>query len=227
MVTRNTTYTELATNEVSTPKQLKTLSDRLRYALERKHLRKSDLARELGVKHQVIQYLCENNAKHSKFSYQLADILGINPSWLISGHGPFEIIEHNQTASRAIPILNKDQIIALANQSLTLDDPSLKTTTTDLEGANDYFSYEINDQSMFPRIEQGTSVTILLSQTPKAGDIVLAYIRDTSEVICRQYAYEKNKKVELIPYNKKSFKTLLFNRNDKILGIVKEAKWKL
>ncbi|MCX7125382.1 MAG: helix-turn-helix transcriptional regulator, partial [Gammaproteobacteria bacterium] len=67
-----------------------TLSDRLQHALEITGMKKADLARAIDVQPQTIQHLCNGNVKSSRFTFELATVLGLNTTWLATGEGtPF------------------------------------------------------------------------------------------------------------------------------------------
>lgn len=65
---------------------MKEYSDRLTYALEKREITQSELARKIGVKPQAIQYLCQKG-KRSVHTNKICEILHINPAWLTEGIG--------------------------------------------------------------------------------------------------------------------------------------------
>ncbi|WP_454708684.1 LexA family protein [Delftia acidovorans] len=67
-----------------------TLAERLRRAMDRASMHsQSELARNVGVKPQAIQYLLDpkNNATGSKHLAKIAEVLGVNAVWLATGSG--------------------------------------------------------------------------------------------------------------------------------------------
>jgi len=73
-------------------KMINKYSERLNYALEKREMSQSELARRVGVKPQAIQYLCREGTK-SVHSVKIAEILNINAKWLTDGVGDMEALE--------------------------------------------------------------------------------------------------------------------------------------
>ncbi len=64
-----------------------TLGDRLGRVLQERSLSQSELARQVGVRPQAIQYICDKKAKRSSFVAEIAEALNISPFWLATGKG--------------------------------------------------------------------------------------------------------------------------------------------
>ena len=200
---------------------LKTLSDRLRYALQRRDVRKADLARKIAVKHQVIQYLCSRNVKHSKFAYHIAEALNINPDWLIAGEGPFETTHLNSPIENtAIPLLTPPQFPQL------LDTTAKLQTEQVIYGDNDFdnpFALQMRDKSMYPRLEEGTLLIFERDTIPQHGGYVLAHLNDTQDFVIRQMEINGEETV-LAPLNIKTYRDITLSKKDQILGVLKEIR---
>ncbi|RLV60402.1 XRE family transcriptional regulator [Parashewanella curva] len=67
-----------------------TFGERLEYALMQLHVSQAELGRRSGVSQQSINYIVQKKLDKSKFAFQLADCLDVNPSWLLHGVGRFE-----------------------------------------------------------------------------------------------------------------------------------------
>ena len=78
-----------------------TFGERLDYALRTLHINQSELSRRSGVAQQTINYIIQRKLSQSKFAYQIADALSVNPTWLVHGFGRFE-----SSFSRDTPIIN-------------------------------------------------------------------------------------------------------------------------
>lgn len=202
--------------------RLNTLSDRLRYALERKQIKKSELARKIGVKHQVIQYLCDRNVKNSKFAYHIAEALNLNADWLIAGEGPFETTHAQPSnAPNAIPLLAPNQLNSLlSNHGLQASEYIYGSD--DLSGA---FAMHMKDQSMYPKVEEGALLIFEAKDNAPNNALVLAYLADTKDFVVRQLVLDKNQQT-LNPLNIKGYKATSMSQGDKILGVVKEIRMK-
>ena len=67
--------------------ELINLSSRLNYSLQLTGTKKADLARAIGVKPQVIQFLCSSETQSSRFTFEIATALGLSTRWLATGEG--------------------------------------------------------------------------------------------------------------------------------------------
>jgi phage repressor protein C with HTH and peptisase S24 domain len=66
---------------------MKTLSERLKVALEAAKMSQEQLAQRVGVSQPAIAKLVSGKTKSSRKSLEIALALGINPAWLVSGKG--------------------------------------------------------------------------------------------------------------------------------------------
>ncbi len=66
---------------------LRTLQDRLKWALREKAMSKAELARLLGVRASTIQDLTNGQTKRSTRTVEIANILGVSSQWLATGKG--------------------------------------------------------------------------------------------------------------------------------------------
>ena len=66
---------------------LDTLSDRLNFAINKMGIKKAELARQIGIQPQTLQYLCDSKANASKFTFEIATVLGVDTKWLATGNG--------------------------------------------------------------------------------------------------------------------------------------------
>lgn len=80
----NDVYKSFCNNE-----NMRKYSDRLKHALDIRELSQSELARQVGIKPQAIQYLCREGTR-SVHSVKIAEILNINAKWLTDGVGNME-----------------------------------------------------------------------------------------------------------------------------------------
>ncbi|TAK78570.1 MAG: XRE family transcriptional regulator, partial [Gammaproteobacteria bacterium] len=86
------------------------LSERLRYALKILNVTQTELARRINVKPQVIQYLCAGNSQKSKFTFEIAEALNIDFSWLATGKGVTPEKMGAAKHERVIPLLSFNQV---------------------------------------------------------------------------------------------------------------------
>ena len=64
-----------------------TLGDRLGRVLKERGMSQSELARQVGVRPQAIQYICNKKAKRSAYVTEIAWILDVSAIWLAIGKG--------------------------------------------------------------------------------------------------------------------------------------------
>lgn len=67
-----------------------TLAQRLRYARERMGLSQSELARRTGLRPQAIQFIEAGRVQRPRNLLDLAQVLAVNPEWLLFGRGTVE-----------------------------------------------------------------------------------------------------------------------------------------
>lgn len=68
-------------------------AERLLFAIKRKGMNQTELARRIGVKQQSINYLCnlKGSQTGSKHTPEIARVLGVKADWLASGKGQMEL----------------------------------------------------------------------------------------------------------------------------------------
>lgn len=221
-------------------KDLKTLSERLKYAMEilpPKKIKGVDLARAVGVKPpSVSDWLSgksktmegENLLKASKF-------LGVNPNWLASGAGQIinknskdqdsSNISFNDLNLHKIPIL--DYVQAGLWHEVAYDGIIPHSYTyTDYLGSNSdsVFSVIVKGESMEPDFREGDMLIVDGSISPKPGCFVIAQ-NGSHEATFKKYrvnSYDEFGRdvFELVPLNS-DFPTLSSLNNEiKIIGVV-------
>jgi len=71
-----------------------TFATRLKYARERAGLSQSELARRIGIKPQSIQYIESGSTQKSRYTLEIANVLGVSVEWLVYGEGSSEPTEN-------------------------------------------------------------------------------------------------------------------------------------
>lgn len=211
--------------------KLKTLSDRLLYALEITETRKADLARAIDVQPQTIQHLCHGNVKSSRFTFELATALGLNTTWLATGEGqPF--ITDNEPKNqffddyKIIPVLESEQLISLArkntfNETTTSEWAALKTKESNV------FCVIMHDSSMSPSIPKGAKLFFKkLTKKEALNGIVIAYLPSFDSILIRDYQ-QKNNSICLSPKNKTLFREIELPTDAVIFGLAIECQFSI
>lgn len=223
-------------------KDLKTLAERLRYAMEvlpPKKIKGVDLARAVGVKPpSVSDWLSgksktmegENLLKASKF-------LGVNANWLASGNGSPKEDQQNIKSDEISNILfrdlhlNKIPVLDYVQAGLWHEvsyDGIIphSYTYTDYLGTNadSVFCVIVQGESMLPEFQAGDLLVVDASLAPKPGSYVIAQ-NGSHEATFKKYrvcAYDEYGRdiFELVPLNK-DYPILSSQTNEiKIIGIV-------
>jgi phage repressor protein C with HTH and peptisase S24 domain len=205
-----------------------TLSERIKYALARKGIRKIDLAKKMGVKHQIIQYLCEREVKSSKFTPLIAEALEVNLEWLSTGKGAFEkAFAGGQSSTYDIPLLDEEGIKYLLETKQLPDNKYIKRfvpSFTKIEDPQACFAFLITDTAMLPVFPKGSLVFIDRNRKLKDDLYGLFYI-ENKDIVLRKIKKEEDR-VTLIALNELLYKNIIFSENDIFIGIVTEIRWK-
>lgn len=210
--------------------KLKTLSDRLMYALEITGMKKADLARAIDVQPQTIQHLCHGNVKSSRFTFELATALGLDTTWLATGEGkPF--ISDNPKNNlfddhKIVPILNAEQLLSITNKKIVDETISSEQTTLKTKESN-VFCTIMHDTSMSPTIPKGAK--LFFKKTTKKENlsgIVIAYLPSFDSILIRDY-HEKNNSVFLSPKNKTLFREIELPTDAVIFGLAIECQFSI
>jgi SOS-response transcriptional repressor LexA len=212
--------------------ELANLSDRLSHALKTLQITQADLSRQINVKPQAIQYLCNSKAKKSGFTYEIADALGINSTWLATGEGSMISEDDPKTkliqSQKRIPVIKWLDIGKWVDQGLrnTMQIHDNEWILISSETSDRCFALRLHDKSMFPRFDLNTILIIDPDRSPQHKNFVIVRINKTEEILFRQY--EKiNSVIRLNPMNTEIYKTITLKNEDIIHGVMVEARWQL
>lgn len=222
LVTNYQTYQDI---DAAEHRPLNNLSDRLVYVLQWRNISKADLAKQLGIKHQVIQYLCNGKAKQSRFTFEIADALGVNPDWLATGQGWITNTENQQFVDEdRVPVYEMEDILKAAQKQKNFSNLApTSSIKTDSIGCNKAIAFYLQDQAMYPSFSLNTLLIFDMVKNADEDDYVLAYLHDTEELVFRQLAYS-DEAIILKPFNSKSYKSRELTSPDALIGVLKEAR---
>jgi len=207
----------------------KNLSERLRFTLKILGISQTELANRIDVKPQIVQYLCQGKAEKSKFTFDIAEALNVDVSWLATGKGVAPCISQLRKNTKTIPILTFNQIREGKIYKRKFDPMRVTSWIPIKEGiSQDSFAIVLNDKSMMPRFDLDTIViidpTVDAYQTQQKNKFVLAYLAEEDFLVFRQLHINDNVK-SLIAHNNNLYKNVLLKDEDIILGICTEARW--
>jgi phage repressor protein C with HTH and peptisase S24 domain len=195
-----------------------TLSYRLCYIMRLKRIGQSELAGLIGVKAQVIQYLCSKNIKSSRFTYEIAEALGVSHTWLAVGEGPVFPLKDSDDDQKyyKIPIIQWEHLSNYKEKGLgSLGD--VKFVFSNVGSKTNVCALTLDDNAMSPRFESGTIVIIDLNEEPVNNDFVVAKIAKYNMCVFRQLKIGNETKL-LIPFNHGIYKDLILDRDDVVFG---------
>ena len=209
---------------------LENLSDRLNFALDQTATKQIDLARAIGVKRQIIQYLCTSKTQSTRYTFEIATALGLNTRWLSAGEGEMFVRDDPKQqflkTYKSIPVLNTD----------TLRDVFLYKNHIKNETINEWlplktedensFAIKMIDSSMEPNFPIGSFVFIKECPNEKlsAHKFVFAYLVKFDTFIIRELV-ENNSTKHLLPKNNELFNEINVTDEVHILGVVTDCYW--
>lgn len=123
-------------------KNMNTFAERLKIAIAKRGISQTEAARLCGIAQQSLNYIIANNLNSSKLAPQIASSLGINPEWLILGHGKFE-----ENKIYELPIIHSPYMLKKFVQK-ELDANSLDCITINIDLGDLAFAYILETRKM-------------------------------------------------------------------------------
>jgi SOS-response transcriptional repressor LexA len=207
------------------PETMSPLGKRIKDVLREKGITQAELARLVGTKQQTISYIVsdQNPAQTSRYATKIAEVLGVNPSWLQTGdgdrHDPSVPIRVGNVVVRSVqvPILLSADVPLFLEGKPTSNQGLLMT---DSASAGVSFALELAGNSMAPTFKEGDRVVIDTSLKPEPGDYVAAMAGDV--ILFRRYR-QRQSGFELVPENQ-DWETLSSNDDIRIVGVMTEHR---
>lgn len=202
------------------------LGTRVKQMLKEKGMTQAQLARLVGTKQQTISYICneEHPATTSRYSSKIAEILGVNPTWLATGQGhPYDQtvpihVEGVSVRATQIPLLTASEVPAFLSGSHEQRGGAVVTDRVHSPGA---FALAIEGESMTPRFKEGDTVVIDPMILAEPGDFVAALLNCGAMAFRRYRA--RHPGFELIPENS-DWDSILSEDVKKIIGVMVEHR---
>lgn len=204
------------------------LGARIRQVLSEKNLTQAQLARLVGVKQQTISYICatDSPASTSRYATKIAQVLGVNPSWLQSGEGGqhdpsvrIEVEGVELTVRRVSLVASRDVPALLEGRDAFVKKAGLMT---DANTGPKAFAVEIEGDSMRPLFRPGDRIVVDPDLTPEPGDFVVAQVQGA--VTFRKYRARADAEFELAPMNDDWPVVKSDNDFVKVLGVMVEHR---
>ncbi|MCA0404162.1 MAG: helix-turn-helix transcriptional regulator [Proteobacteria bacterium] len=217
---------------MNTETTLENLSARLNHALEHCKMKKADLARAIGVKPQVIQFLCNSQTQSSRFTFEIAIALGLNAQWLATGEGTMLVIDDPKqqflTTYKKVPLLDSSNLERFFLEQKPINTDEVRTWLPLNTEDNGTIAIKMLDMSMAPALPMQSVVFIkkISEEHFKNYKFVLCFSHKFNSFLVRELGF-KDGKTFLIPQNKEFFKEIELNDDLKILGVVTDCFWHL
>lgn len=210
---------------------LNNLSGRLNYALEILGTKKADLARAINVKPQTIQFLCNSQTQSSRFSFEIATVLGLSTRWLATGEGDMYDDEKKNNFSQnyqKIPLINSDILKDSILRNLPIKHEVIENWIPLKTNDEDIFAINMPDSSMEPYFPMGATIFIknCFNKDLHGNKFVFSYLGKFDTFVVRELI-NRNSELLLVPKNLELFKEVSVNDDIRIIGIVTDCLWHL
>lgn len=217
---------------MNTETTLENLSARLSHALTLCKMKKADLARAIGVKPQVIQFLCNSQTQSSRFTFEIATALGLNVQWLATGEGTMFVTDDPKqqflTSYKKVPLLDTPHLEAFFLQDKAISEHEINTWLPLVTDTEDMVAIKMADMSMAPALPMQSVVFIkkVPEEQFKNYKFVLCFSHKFNSFLVRELSFSAGKTF-LVPQNKEFFKEIELNDEIKILAVVTDCFWHL
>lgn len=198
---------------------MSTLSERLKLAIERAGVSKSDLAKACGVKPASVSDWLSGKSKSMRapVAQKAADFLGVSVLWLSTGEGS---PDSDSNVSPARLRLKKIPLITFAQAGCITENGQIRDRNLCIEHGDfilvdedmpdDTIAVVVEGDSMEPEFHEGDIIVIDPTSSPSPGDFVVAsricQFSDSIESTFKKYRpkqYDENGNLEydLVPLN--------------------------
>ncbi len=208
----------------------KVIGQRIRHMRKERHMRQEDLANELGVRKTTISnYETGYSIPKREVLGRISRFFGVSMDYLCaSSDGKDKYLSGVETTHSMEQV---PQYEYYPNPSDGVNHPrprSIRGTVVSSQFAKDCtFSTVVPDDSMNrSRLSKGDEVLVREQNYAAGGDIVLAYVRQSGEVVIRRY-YQNGKLISLMPDStERGYEPLILDAADdpiEILGVISSA----
>ena len=199
-----------------------TLSSRLKHSLRELNLSQSELARRLGIKPQIIQYICANNVKKSQFTYDIANALGVDYTWLATGEGFMNspASASDKTECHPVPVISATEAkqIVIGNHDLNHVEVT-QWTMAEVSVNPNCFALLNTDNAMELRFPIGSVLVFNPKATPKNHDYALVYLKEMDKLLFRKLEINDGQTI-IRPLEQELYKDYILSDADTIGGVL-------
>tara|TARA_R110001599_G_scaffold26935_1_gene94894 strand:+ start:821 stop:1474 length:654 start_codon:yes stop_codon:yes gene_type:complete len=217
---------------------MNTLGDRIRNRRKELKYSQRELAQRVGVSHVTVsQWESDIMKIKGENLYKLAKVINVSARWLLDGKGSqAPDIESNlenaplPTKTKKLPIISNVQA-GNWSEAIDFNDINDKVNWEDApESASDHAFWlrVVGDSMTAPMglsIVEGMLILVDPDVSPESGKLVVAKLDGTDEATFKKLVIDAGMKF-LKPLNP-SYPSITINGNCRIIGVVKEIKYKL
>jgi SOS-response transcriptional repressor LexA len=120
-----------------------------------------------------------------------------------------------------VPLLSQNDLKEWKATSASQNDKYRQWIETESSHKN-CLALKVKDESMWPQFAEGTILIVNPNIKPKNRDFVVCYLSEEKQTVYRQYLENDNNQI-LKPLNS-AFPTIKLSKNDKIIGVIVQAK---
>ncbi len=210
--------------------ELNNLSDRLNQSLLITGTKKADLARSIGVKPQIIQFLCSSETQSSRFTFEIATALGLNTRWLATGEGEMFLADDPMRQFlkmyARIPLLQGEELRNVCLREKKIDDVDTNIWLPLNTQNQSIFAVKMPDASMEPYIPSNADLFISPRKhmNQSVSKYVFFYLVKFDTFVVREVV-KNGDSVILVPKNTELFKEIRFDYDVTMLGVVTDCSW--
>tara|TARA_R110000868_G_scaffold410505_1_gene698712 strand:+ start:730 stop:1362 length:633 start_codon:yes stop_codon:yes gene_type:complete len=203
---------------------METLSERIKYLLQATGTKQADLARLINVKPQVINFLCENNAKNSRFTFDIASVLGVNPKWLVTGEGIIFLDDDPRyklfTDYQIVSVITPNEIID-SLKNLVEPEGDGQQYAPIRSALSSVYAMIVSEPSMSPCIPVNSIVFFQWNPNlkPVNNTYVVIYAEEYSTILIRKFEMTNNRKIFSV-INEEFYRPIEDSKKIKIIGEV-------
>ena len=206
-------------------------ANRLALALSNADMIPQELANASGVsKASISQYLNGSHAPSNISSGKMAQILNVNPVWLMGFDVPMQekaVVKKVKTKGVTINVLGR--VAAGIPIDCVEEIIDTEEITQDMASTGEFFGLQIHGDSMEPRMKDGDVVIVRQQDDAETDNIVIAVVNGNEATCKRLKKYAEG--IALISTNP-SYEPMYFSNKEiaekpvRIIGVVKELRAK-
>ncbi len=208
-----------------------TLSQILKRLMFEKQIRATELARKIGMHQPTVHRIAEGTIKQPHesslvpiakfFNVSIEQLRGETPINWLDVHG---VLKEGPETISAVPVLNWEE--AEENpQNLHKTNTRRKSIIIDKHIGINAFALIMKDSSMYPLFPKGTLLIVDPDKEAKDRSFIIIKIKNQQQIIFRQLFIDAHQRyIKPLSPDLNQFKMLAVNNNDRICGILVQAR---